>query len=159
MDAPKTIACLLYPDVMSLDVTGPLQVFASTNVERQRQGLPPAYRLLIVGQQPGAIATSAGFQLVAERAWADIDVAQIDTLLIPGGLGGAGPVPKSRVVSLAAHRRAAGTPLGLDLLRRPDPGRGRFARWPPRHHPLGRCRSPAPKLPRRRSARRSAAHL
>lgn len=87
MDALKTIACLLYPDVMSLDVTGPLQVFASTNVECQRQGLPPAYRLLVLGQQPGAIATSAGFQLVAEQAWSDIDVAQIDTLLIPGGSG------------------------------------------------------------------------
>lgn len=41
MDAPRTIASLIYPDVMSLDVTGPLQVFASANVERQRQGLPP----------------------------------------------------------------------------------------------------------------------
>ncbi len=87
MDALKTIACLLYPDVMSLDVTGPLQVFASANVECQRQGLPTAYGLLVLGQQTGAIATSAGFQLVAEQAWGDIDAAQIDTLLIPGGLG------------------------------------------------------------------------
>lgn len=87
MDALKTIACLLYPNVMSLDVTGPLQVFASANVERQRQGLPAFYRLVVLGQQAGAIATSAGFQLVAEQAWRDIDAAQIDTLLIPGGLG------------------------------------------------------------------------
>jgi transcriptional regulator GlxA family with amidase domain len=87
MDALKTIACLLYPNVMSLDVTGPLQVFASANVERQRQGLPALYRLVVLGQQAGAIATSAGFQLVAEQAWREIDAAQIDTLLIPGGLG------------------------------------------------------------------------
>ncbi|MFZ3202892.1 MAG: GlxA family transcriptional regulator [Pseudomonas sp.] len=87
MDALKTIACLLYPNVMSLDVTGPLQVFASANVERQRQGLPAFYRLVVLGQQAGAIATSAGFQLVADQAWRDIDAAQIDTLLIPGGLG------------------------------------------------------------------------
>src|SRR3990167_3170570 len=87
MDALKTIACLLYPNVMSLDVTGPLQVFASANVERQRQGLPAFYRLVVLGQQAGAIATSAGFQLVAEQAWREIDAAQIDTLLIPGGLG------------------------------------------------------------------------
>ncbi|WP_172151383.1 MULTISPECIES: GlxA family transcriptional regulator [Pseudomonas] len=87
MDALKTIACLLYPNVMSLDVTGPLQVFASANVERQRQGLPAFYRLVVLGQQAGAIATSAGFQLVAEQAWRDIDAAQLDTLLIPGGLG------------------------------------------------------------------------
>lgn len=87
MDALKTIACLLYPNVMSLDVTGPLQVFASANVERQRQGLPAFYRLVVLGQQAGAIATSAGFQLVADQAWREIDAAQIDTLLIPGGLG------------------------------------------------------------------------
>ncbi|MDX1723358.1 MAG: GlxA family transcriptional regulator [Pseudomonas sp.] len=87
MDALKTIACLLYPNVMSLDVTGPLQVFASANVERQRQGLPAFYRLVVLGQQVGAVATSAGFHLVAEQSWHEVDVAQIDTLLIPGGLG------------------------------------------------------------------------
>ncbi|WP_324734474.1 GlxA family transcriptional regulator [Pseudomonas paeninsulae] len=87
MDALKTIACLLYPNVMSLDVTGPLQVFASANVERQRQGLPAIYHLVVLGQQVGAVATSAGFQLVAEQAWREFDAAQIDTLLIPGGLG------------------------------------------------------------------------
>ncbi|MDX1370396.1 GlxA family transcriptional regulator [Pseudomonas sp.] len=87
MDALKTIACLLYPNVMSLDVTGPLQVFASANVERQRQGLPAFYRLVVLGQQVGAVATSAGFQLVAEQSWREVDAIQIDTLLIPGGLG------------------------------------------------------------------------
>ncbi len=87
MDAPRTIACLLYPHVMSLDLTGPLQVFASANDERQRQGLPAAYRLLILGEQPGPVPTSAGFQLVAEQAWGVAEPAHIDTLLIPGGEG------------------------------------------------------------------------
>ncbi|WP_415755363.1 GlxA family transcriptional regulator [Pseudomonas leptonychotis] len=87
MDAPRTIACLLYPHVMSLDLTGPLQVFASANDERQRQGLPAAYRLLVLGQQAGAMPTSAGFQLVVEQAWSAIEPAYIDTLLIPGGQG------------------------------------------------------------------------
>ncbi len=87
MDALRTIACLLYPHVMSLDLTGPLQVFASANDERLRQGLPAAYRLLVLGQQAVAMLTSAGFQLVAEQAWSDVDPAHIDTLLIPGGQG------------------------------------------------------------------------
>lgn len=87
MDAPLTIACLLYPHVMSLDLTGPLQVFASANDERQRQGLPAAYRLPVLGQQAVAMPTSAGFQLVAEQAWSASDPAHIDTLLIPGGQG------------------------------------------------------------------------
>ena len=87
MDAPRTIACLIYPDVMSLDVTGPLQVFASANKERRRQGLPACYRLLLLARHAGAIATSAGFQLVAEQAWSEANAGQIDTLLIPGGPG------------------------------------------------------------------------
>ena len=83
----RTIACLIYPDVMSLDVTGPLQVFASANVECQRQGLAAAYQLRVLADQPGPVATSAGFQLVAEQAWADCAASDLDTLLIPGGLG------------------------------------------------------------------------
>lgn len=87
MDAVRTIASLIYPDVMSLDVTGPLQVFASANVECQRLGRAPAYVLRLLAEQAGPIATSAGFQLVAEQAWRETDLAGLDTLLIPGGLG------------------------------------------------------------------------
>ena len=58
----RTIASLLYPDVMSLDVSGPLQVFASANVELRRLGQAEAYRLLVLGEHAGPMATSAGFQ-------------------------------------------------------------------------------------------------
>lgn len=87
MDALRTIACLIYPDVMSLDVTGPLQVFASANVERQRQGLSPAYHLQLLADEAGPIRTSAGFQLVADDSWRERAADSLDTLLIPGGLG------------------------------------------------------------------------
>ena len=86
----RTIASLIYPDVMSLDVTGPLQVFASANVELRRQGQAEAYRLRVLGEQAGPVATSAGFQLVAEQAWRDCAAAELDTLLVPGGLGETG---------------------------------------------------------------------
>ncbi|WP_339512075.1 GlxA family transcriptional regulator [Pseudomonas sp. RL_15y_Pfl2_60] len=87
MDALKTIACLIYPDFMSLDAIGPLQVFASANVERQRQGLPAYYRPLLLAQQAGPIRTSAGIEVIAERALDEIQAKEIDTLLIPGGIG------------------------------------------------------------------------
>ncbi len=83
----RTIASLIYPDVMSLDVTGPLQVFASANVECQRQGRAPVYNLRLLAEETGPVATSAGFQLVAEQAWRATDPTSLDTLLIPGGLG------------------------------------------------------------------------
>ncbi|MGC1329646.1 GlxA family transcriptional regulator, partial [Pseudomonas sp.] len=83
----RHIACLIYPQVMSLDITGPLQVFASANEERARLGLPPAYALHLLGEQAGPVVTSAGFALHAEQAWAEVDPATLDTLLVPGGRG------------------------------------------------------------------------
>ncbi|AYC32889.1 GlxA family transcriptional regulator [Pseudomonas cavernae] len=87
MEALRRVACLIFPEVMSLDVTGPMQVFASANVERQRQGLPPAYELSLLGKQSGPVATSAGLRLYTDRPWREIDPAQLDTLLVPGGQG------------------------------------------------------------------------
>lgn len=72
---------------MSLDVTGPMQVFASANVERERQGLPPFYELLLVADDLQPVATSAGIRLCVDRPWTELDLSALDTLLIPGGLG------------------------------------------------------------------------
>ncbi|MDH4568407.1 helix-turn-helix domain-containing protein [Pseudomonas sp. BN414] len=86
MDAIRHIACLTFADVMSLDVTGPLQVFASANDERARHGLPPCYGIHVLGPNAGPVKTSAGFALVADRAWREVDPASLDTLLVPGGM-------------------------------------------------------------------------
>ncbi|HCE7952627.1 TPA: GlxA family transcriptional regulator [Pseudomonas aeruginosa] len=87
MPEPRLIACLIYPDVMSLDVTGPLQVFASANVERQRQGLPAFYRIQVLGERSEAVPSSAGIRICADLAWRDCPPESLDTLLVPGGLG------------------------------------------------------------------------
>lgn len=84
---PRTVACILYPDVMSLDVVGPLQVFGSANAERQGHGLPPAYLLQLLAEAPGPVVTSAGFALVADSAWDAQDPSRLDTLLVAGGDG------------------------------------------------------------------------
>lgn len=87
MEPLRTVACLIYPDVMSLDVTGPMQVFASANAERERQGLPPAYRLLLLADDAAPLATSSGIRLCPDEPWATVTLASIDTLLVPGGIG------------------------------------------------------------------------
>ena len=83
----KTVASLIYPDVMSLDITGPLQVFASANVELRRLGQAEVYRLQVLADEAGPVATSAGLRIVADRAWRDCAPGELDTLLVPGGLG------------------------------------------------------------------------
>lgn len=87
LESLRTVACLVYPQVMSLDVTGPMQVLASANVERGRQGLPAFYELLLVGADLNPVATSAGMRLCVDRPWHELDVSRVDTLLVPGGLG------------------------------------------------------------------------
>ncbi|MDQ7987228.1 GlxA family transcriptional regulator [Pseudomonas sp. G34] len=99
MDHRKCIAALIYPDFMSLDVVGPMQVFASANVERNRQGLSDAYRLLLLADQPGPVNSSSGIRLVADLAWAEVDPASLDTLLIPGGLGETEQCENQRLLS------------------------------------------------------------
>ncbi|MFS2055879.1 GlxA family transcriptional regulator, partial [Variovorax sp. CT11-76] len=84
MQTPRAIACTIYPDVQVLDVTGPLQVFASANVELQRQGRPAGYSLHLLADAVGPVACSAGFSLLAEAAREDQDPARFDTVLVPG---------------------------------------------------------------------------
>ncbi|WP_027350152.1 GlxA family transcriptional regulator [Halotalea alkalilenta] len=83
----RTVASLLYPKVMSLDVCGPLQAFASANVELGRRAAEPAYAIRLLGTGPGVIESSAGIRLVPDQPYTDCSPASLDTLLVPGGEG------------------------------------------------------------------------
>ncbi len=72
---------------MSLDVVGPMQVMASANDELARQGRVPAYALRLLAEAPGPVACSAGFETLAQAAYADEPLAGLHTLLVPGGQG------------------------------------------------------------------------
>jgi transcriptional regulator GlxA family with amidase domain len=82
---PRRIDFLVFPDMQLLDVTGPLQVFASTNRLVQEAGASPAYALTVVSAIPGPIVSSAGLAVVAE-ALPPVDLP-LDTLVIAGGAG------------------------------------------------------------------------
>lgn len=140
----RTIASLIYPDVMSLDVTGPLQVFASANVELRRQGQAEVYRLRVLGEQAGPVATSAGFQLVAEQAWRDCAAAELDTLLVPGGLGETAQCANQPLLAWLRAAEPQVRRLGSVCSGGTDPGGRRSARRAPRDHPLGRRGGTAP---------------
>jgi transcriptional regulator GlxA family with amidase domain len=81
----RVVDVLAFPAVQLLDVTGPLQVFASANdIVAQTGGTSPyAPRIVALGGK--VVAASAGVELVAHRL-PSIE-AELDTLMIAGGPG------------------------------------------------------------------------
>lgn len=77
----RTIAILAFPGVQSLDVTGPLDVFAEAN-----RFLSPAahYAARVLGTVAGPIACSNGM-LLQPHARYDAAPDALDLLLVPGG--------------------------------------------------------------------------
>ncbi|MGF6209775.1 GlxA family transcriptional regulator [Pseudomonas frederiksbergensis] len=80
---PKAIHVLAFTNVQLLDVTGPLQVFASANDIARQQGLPPPYAPSVIASGGGAVMSSAGLALLAEP----LPSGDSDTLIIAGGWG------------------------------------------------------------------------
>jgi len=106
----RRIAVLAYPEANSLDVVGPLQVFAAAS-RYMRLYMPaddPAPRIdyvtEILGPQAGPVRMSAGFELVAARSVAQVS-GGIDTLLVAGGDGSTEAMGNQKI--LAWLRRMA----------------------------------------------------
>ncbi|WP_218171394.1 GlxA family transcriptional regulator [Pseudomonas gingeri] len=85
MNTPRTIRILAFPNVQVLDVTGPLQVFASANDLARAEGLPLPYAVSVIADQREPVMSSAGLALVAEPLPAT--GVSCDTLIISGGWG------------------------------------------------------------------------
>ena len=80
---PKVIHVLAFAKVQLLDVTGPLQVFASANDIVRQQGLPAPYAPTVIASGGGAVMSSAGLAMLAEP----LPQTASDTLIIAGGWG------------------------------------------------------------------------
>jgi transcriptional regulator GlxA family with amidase domain len=81
----RVIDVLTYPAVQLLDVTGPVQVFASANDHVAGAGGAPPYVLRVVAQGGEGVTASAGVALAADPL-TGLDEA-LDTLLVTGGEG------------------------------------------------------------------------
>jgi transcriptional regulator GlxA family with amidase domain len=91
---PGPIVIVAYPGVQSLDVTGPLEVFAVANRYR-----PGSYRTFVVARGPDeVIRTSSGLGLVVDEPVAAVR-GPIDTLVVAGGEGTAGALADAELVS------------------------------------------------------------
>ena len=79
----KTVAMVLFPDFLLLDMAGPLEVFSIAN-----RYLPAAehYRILTIGTEPGPLRASNGVHVHADLPLDQAGEAY-DLLLVPGGPG------------------------------------------------------------------------
>lgn len=81
------VICIAYPRAMSLDITGPMQVFATANDVRQRQGQPAFYQLVFAGLEAGPVTLSCGLQTIATQGLGQLRPGTNSTVLVPGGDG------------------------------------------------------------------------
>jgi transcriptional regulator GlxA family with amidase domain len=81
----RVINVLAFPSVQLLDVSGPLQVFATANELAIKAGNAPPYAPRVVTRDGAHIAASAGLEL-ATHPLPSVRAA-LDTLLIAGGPG------------------------------------------------------------------------
>src|SRR5438105_7492421 len=85
--APRQVAILAYPQVQSLDITGPLEVFAGAQrliaaESRDARG----YEIRIISRDEAPLRTSSGMQIVPHGILSDAP-QPLDTLIVAGGAG------------------------------------------------------------------------
>lgn len=87
IEGMRTVLVVLFDAVQSLDVTGPVEVFAGA--EQYRDG---SYRIRTASLDGTPVRSSSGLTLVPDHSLADAPTAH--TLLVPGGAGTRRPDPR-----------------------------------------------------------------
>jgi transcriptional regulator GlxA family with amidase domain len=116
----RRVVVLVYPGVQSLDVTGPLEVFAGAQSLIEARGLDTrGYEVRLVAASEEPFETSSGMTIVPDCTLAR--AGAIDTLIVPGGRGrgrvGRDPALRAWLVRAAGRaRRVASVCTGAFLL-------------------------------------------
>jgi transcriptional regulator GlxA family with amidase domain len=101
-DAARVVEVLAYPAVQLLDVTGPLQVFASANDHVVQAGGTPPYVLRVVAKGGQSVMATAGLG-IATRPLPRTGTPP-DTLIVPGGPGVDGAATDTALVGWVRQR-------------------------------------------------------
>lgn len=106
----RCVVLVAFPDVQSLDVTGPAEAFVGSGY----------YAVEVVAPRAGQVVSESGVPLVAGRALSDVE-GPFDTLLVAGGEGVRELIDQDDVIAdiqrLAAQsRRVAAVCTGAFLL-------------------------------------------
>jgi transcriptional regulator GlxA family with amidase domain len=129
---PRQIAILVFPGVQSLDVTGPLEVFAGAHsLVESTSGEDRGFEVRIVSRDGAPLATSSGLSIIPHGSIAEL-TDDLDTLIVPGGAGqrraGEDQVLLDWIISTSARaRRTASVCTGAFLLARAGLLEGRRA--------------------------------
>ncbi|MEV0096704.1 GlxA family transcriptional regulator [Streptomyces sp. NPDC050738] len=86
----RTVLVVLFDDVQSLDVTGPMEVF--TGAAQCAGGTDGAYRIRTASLDGRQVRTSSGLNLLPDGALTD--AAPPHTVIVPGGPGTRAPDPR-----------------------------------------------------------------
>jgi transcriptional regulator GlxA family with amidase domain len=100
--AARVIEVLAYPSVQLLDVTGPLQVFATANDHITQAGGAAPYVLRVIAKGGQAVTASAGLAIAAGPLPRASSAA--DTLLVAGGPGVEAAAADSELVDWVRQR-------------------------------------------------------
>ncbi len=119
--ATREIVIVVYPGVQSLDLTGPLEVFSGAQTLGDLEGRREfGYRISVVSRDGAPLATSSGLTITPDASLSRAP-AEIDTLIVAGGLGCV-EATKDRVLidwlrrASARARRTASVCTGAFLL-------------------------------------------
>jgi transcriptional regulator GlxA family with amidase domain len=90
----RTVLMVLFDQVQSLDVTGPLEVFTGANAWRASRGEAPAYgiRTASLGARP--VRTSSGLRVTPDGDLRELTAPRPGLLIVPGGEGSRQPAPE-----------------------------------------------------------------
>ncbi|MFZ1153666.1 MAG: DJ-1/PfpI family protein [Solirubrobacteraceae bacterium] len=120
-ERPRQVVILVFPGVQSLDVTGPLEVFAGAQTLIEATGRADrGYEVLILSRNGAPLRTSSGLTIVPHGDFAHTP-AQLDTLILAGGYGSREASDDQAtiewIVRTSAHaRRTASVCTGAFLL-------------------------------------------
>jgi transcriptional regulator GlxA family with amidase domain len=83
---PRAVAVVTFDGAQSLDVTGPIEVFATATVtvREANPSLPAPYRTEVLAAQPGPVRMGSGIHVSADRSYMNVR-GGLDTLIVSGG--------------------------------------------------------------------------
>src|SRR5262245_65864355 len=79
----RRVAILIFDGVQSLDMTGPLEVFAIANRVRPG-GAHPGYAVELIAPAAGVVTSNSGLRVIPDRSCYAVR-GRLDTLLVAGG--------------------------------------------------------------------------